>query len=57
MGLYENIARLKEANLYNIVLVPFRLSASGRNKLHYYYYLRVIQFTTSTRIDKYITTK
>ena len=39
MGLYENIARLKEANLCNIVLVPFRLSASGRNKLYYHYYI------------------
>ena len=32
MGLYENMVRLKEAKLYNIVLVPSRLSASERNK-------------------------
>ena len=38
MGLYENMARLKEANLCNIVLVPSRLSASGRNKLYYHYH-------------------
>ena len=38
MGLYENIARLKEVKLCNIVLVPFRLSASGRNKLYYYHH-------------------
>ena len=31
------MARLKEAKLCNIVLVPSRLSASGRNKLHYYH--------------------
>ena len=37
MGLYENMARLKEANLCNIVLVPSRLSASGRNKLHHHH--------------------
>ena len=30
------MARLKEAKLCNIVLVPFRLSASGRNKLHHH---------------------
>ena len=36
MGLYENMARLEEAKLYNIVLVPSRLSASGRNKHHHH---------------------
>ena len=41
MGLYENMARLKEAKLCNIVLVPSRLSASGRNKLHHHHHLRV----------------
>ena len=30
------MARLKEAKLCNIVLVPSRLSASGRNKLHHH---------------------
>jgi hypothetical protein len=43
MGLYENIARLKEANLCNIVLVPSRLSASGRNKLHYYHHHPILE--------------
>ena len=41
MGLYENMARLKEANLCNIVLVPSRLSASGRNKLYYHQQLNI----------------
>ena len=36
MGLYENMARLEEAKLCNIVLVPSRLSASGRNKHHHH---------------------
>ena len=39
MGLYENMARLKEVKLCNIVLVPSRLSASGRNKLHHHHHL------------------
>ena len=30
------MARLKGAKICNIVLVPFRLSASGRNKLHHH---------------------
>ena len=52
MGLYENMARLKEANLCNIVLVPSRLSASGRNKLHHHHHQKPpppsLPYTSST---------
>ena len=44
MGLYKNIARLKEIKLCNIVLVPSRLSASGRNKLHHHHYKALFCF-------------
>ena len=52
MGLYKNIARLKEVKLYNIVLVPSRLSTSGQNKLHHHHYLYVTLFITSTYTDR-----
>ena len=50
MGLYENIARLKKVKLCNIVLVPSRLSASGRNKLYYYYKSASLRLARSLRI-------
>ena len=51
MGLYENMARLKEANLCNIVLVPSRLSASGRNKLHHHHHVKAEPGGTKTGAD------
>ena len=50
MGLCENMARLKEAKLCNIVLVPSRLSASGRNKLHHHHHLRVSPRSPTARV-------